>query len=229
MYLKQDPKSFILQRALALVFALVFVCASACTAAARAQSDEEEDDSAAQNARASALVAERLASRDALERQRAAEELARTGAIEQQRLVAGYRLQEKDARVRLALDWALYRMGKTETLFRIVRDLDSSRSSQAVNYLTQLEGPEPLYIFLNSVKDDARIYLLEVLAHLGDDKTIDRINPYTTSPDPRVANAARFAIREITRRQSEPVQPTRPRQAGHTTETEEEEEDQTTP
>jgi len=227
MYLKQHSKPFNLQRALALVFALAFVCASALTAAARIQSDEDEGDSVAENARASARVAERLASRDPVERQRAAEELARTGAIEQQRLVAGYRLQEKDARVRLALDWALYRMGKTETLFQIVRDLDSSRSSQAVGYLTQLEGPEPLYIFLDKVKDDAKIYLLEVLAHLGDDKTIDRINPYTTSLDPRVANAARFAIREITRRQSQPDQPTRPRQTGHTTQ--EEEEEQTTP
>jgi hypothetical protein len=234
MYLTQHSKafaaSFTPQRALALVFALALVCASplaASTVTARAQSDE--DDSAAQNARASAQVAGRLASRDAVERQRAAEELARTGAVEQQKLVAGYRLQEKDARVRLALDWALYRMGKTETLFALVRDLDSSRRSQATSYLKQLEGPEPLYIFLERVNDNTRIYLLEVLAHLGDDKTIERINPYTSSPDARVANAARFAIREITRRQAEPTQASRPRQTGHTTETEEEEEDQTTP
>jgi hypothetical protein len=190
-------------------------------AAARAQSDPDEDDRT-DAARVSAQVAARLASRDPVERQRAAEELARTAATEQQRLVAGYRLQEKDARVRLALDWALYRMGKTETLFAIVRNLDSSRRHQTVTYLTQLEGPEPLYIFLDKVNDNTRTYLLEVLALTGDDKTIDLINPYTSSFDPRVANAARFAIREITRRQSQPTQPTRPRQTGNTEETEEE-------
>jgi hypothetical protein len=214
---------FITQRALALLFALALVCASPF-AAAHAQSEPEEDDSATHNARASALVAERLASRDPVERQRAAEELARTAAVEQHRLVAGYRLQEKDARVRLALDWAIYRMGKTETLFAIVRSLDSSsRRSQATGYLTQLEGPEPLYLFLDRVNDDTKVYLLEVLARLGDDKTIDRINPYTTSLDARVANAAQFAVREITRRQSQPTQATRPRQTGSTKEEEEEE------
>jgi hypothetical protein len=211
----------------ALLLALAFLCA-APSLAARAQSDDDENDGVEHNSQASARVAERLASRDPVERRRAAEELARMGAIEQQRLVAGYRLQEKDARVRLALDWALYRMGKTETLFAVVRNLDSSRRSQAAAYLTQLEGPEPLYIFLDKVNDETKIYLLEVLAHIGDDRTIDRINPYASALDARVANAAQFAIREITRRRSQPVQATRPRQTGNTTEPEEEE-DQTAP
>ena len=94
--------------------------------------DEERTPS---NGEASAAVARNLASGDPLERQRAAEELARLGAVEQRRLVEGYRLQEKDARVRLALDWALYRMGKTETLFSIVSSLKSNsrRRIQAVD------------------------------------------------------------------------------------------------
>jgi hypothetical protein len=235
MYWMQYPRpfavSFTAQRALALLFALALLYALPM-AAARAQSASDEDeggDSAAHNAKASAIVAERLASRDPLERQRAAEELARTAAVEQQRLVAGYRLQEKDARVRLALDWALYRMGKTETLFAIVRSLDGSRGSQAASYLTQLEGPEPLYVFLDRVNDDTRVHLLEILAQLGDDKTIERINPYASYMDTRVANAAQFAIREITRRQSQPAQATRPRQTGNTTQEAEEEENQPAP
>ena len=209
--------------ALLLLLALLYCLSAGGGSLARAQSDpvEDETEGAAQS---SARVAGRLASRDPLERQHAAEELARMGAMEQQRLVSGYRLQEKDARVRLALDWALYRMGKTETLFAIVRNLDSSRRNQAANYLTQLEGPEPLYIFLERVNDNTKIRLLEVLARLGDDKTIERINPYTTSFDPRIANAAQFAIREITRRQSQPEQATRPRQTGNAVETDEESE-----
>jgi hypothetical protein len=209
--------------ALLLLLALLYCLSAGGGSLDRAQSDpvEDETEGAAQS---SARVAGRLASRDPLERQHAAEELARMGAMEQQRLVSGYRLQEKDARVRLALDWALYRMGKTETLFAIVRNLDSSRRNQAANYLTQLEGPEPLYIFLERVNDNTKIRLLEVLARLGDDKTIERINPYTTSFDPRIANAAQFAIREITRRQSQPEQATRPRQTGNAVETDEESE-----
>ncbi|HEY6189792.1 MAG TPA: hypothetical protein VIW80_19210 [Pyrinomonadaceae bacterium] len=208
-----------------LVLLLALLCLSAGSTL-RAQSDPGEDDTTS-TARSSAMVAGRLASRDPLERQHAAEELARTGATEQLRLVSGYRLQERDARVRLALDWALYRMGKTETLFAIVRNLDSSRRNQAANYLAQLEGPEPLYIFLERVNDNTKIQLLEVLARLGDEKTIDRINPYTSSYDARIANAAQFAVREINRRQSQPAQATRPRQTGNTAETEEE--DQTEP
>ena len=103
------------------MFALALLLAGA-SVQVKAQSDSEEERTPS-NGEASAAVARNLASGDPLERQRAAEELARMGAVEQRRLVEGYRLQEKDARVRLALDWALYRMGKTETLFSIVSSL----------------------------------------------------------------------------------------------------------
>jgi hypothetical protein len=216
----KHSKDFACLKLVALLLALAFLCVSAGSVV-RAQSGSDEDE-APDTTHASARVAARLASRDPSERQRAAEELARMAATEQQRLVAGYRLQEKDARVRLALDWALYRMGKTEALFAIVRNLDSSRRNQAANYLAQLEGPEPLYIFLERVNDNTKIQLLESFARTGDDKTINLITTYASSFDPRVAQAAQFAIREITRRQSQPEQPTRPRQTGNSQETEEE-------
>ncbi|HYY56541.1 MAG TPA: hypothetical protein VE842_04360 [Pyrinomonadaceae bacterium] len=209
---------------LAPIFALALLtcaggAAHAQTASQAEPSQAERTDTTTQAE--SAGAARRLSSRDPLERQRAAEELARTAAFEQRRLVEGYRLQERDARVRLALDWALYRMGKTETLFAIVRSLDSTRRNQAALYLSQLEGPEPLYIFLERVNDNTKIQLLEVLARLGDAGTVDRINPYASSFDPRIARAAQFALREIDRRQREPERETRPRQVGGSEETEE--------
>jgi len=179
-----------------------------------AQTNTDQDERRETDA-ASAVVARRLASREPLERQRAAEELARTGAIEQRGLVEGYRLQERDARVRLALDWALYRMGKTETLFAIVRQLDTSRRNQAASYLKQLEGPEPLYIFLEHVNDEIKIHLIEALAMLGNAETVKRLEPYASSYDPRIVNAAQFALREIARRaDTTSDQATRPRQTG---------------
>ena len=42
-------------------------------------------------------------------------------ATDQRKVVEGYQLQEKNKEVRLALDWALYRMGRAEALYRIVR------------------------------------------------------------------------------------------------------------
>ncbi|HEV2915965.1 MAG TPA: hypothetical protein VGX92_21980 [Pyrinomonadaceae bacterium] len=237
------PFAGVQRLAFVLALALIF-CAGAATGggggggvtAARAQSDEgmsPDQDARTENAAAttaSAGAVRRLSSRDPLERQRAAEELARTAPPEQRRMVEGYRLQEKDARVRLALDWALYRMGKTEALFAIVRNLDGSRRNQSAAYLSQLEGPEPLYIFLERANDNTKVQLLEVLARLGDAGTIDRINPYAASVDPRVAGAAQFALREINRRQLEPERETRPRQVGSgSEETEMESETEETP
>jgi hypothetical protein len=185
-----------------------------------AQSNEGEEDTSVGPVNTSE-IARKLSNADPLERQRAAEELARLAALDQLKLVEGYRLQEKNARVRLALDWALYRMGKTGTLYDIVRDLDSSRRNQADAYLGQLDGPDQLYIFLDRVNTKTLARLLEVLARLGDAETLDHLKPYLESYEPQVADAAKFAQREINLRltQKQPDAATRPRQTGIAPET----------
>ncbi|HVF49643.1 MAG TPA: hypothetical protein VNA19_06130 [Pyrinomonadaceae bacterium] len=160
----------------------------------------------------SALV-RKLTSRDAPERQHAAEELAHLAAVEQRRLVEGYRMQEKNERVRVALDWALYRMGKRDALYNLVRALDSARADQAQVYLSGLEGPDALYPFLERVNGNTQIQLLQVLAHIGDAQTLERIKPLTLSLDPKIADAARAATSDITQRLADaPATPTSPRQ-----------------
>ena len=74
-----------------------------------------------------AEFAKQLGSTDPHVRQRSAEALARLAATDQRKLVEGYRLQEQNKEVKLALDWALYRMGRSEALYRIVDELDSGR------------------------------------------------------------------------------------------------------
>ena len=161
----------------------------------------------------SATVSRRLSSRVAAERRGAAEELARLAAVEHRRLVEGYRVQEKDDAVKNALDWALYRMGKRESLFPLVRSLDSKKhAEQAVGYLKQLETPEPLYVFLDRVNGNTQIRLLEVLASVGDRDTLERIRPFTQSLDPGIADAAKFAEREISIRVEETPAPEPKRQ-----------------
>jgi HEAT repeat protein len=146
----------------------------------------------------SAAVARKLSSKYPVERRTAAEELARLAAVEHRRLTEGYLAQEKDGRVRLALDWALYRMGKDESIFPLVRSLGEKKyAEQTVAYLKQLETPEPLYVFLERVNGNTRIRLLEVLAAVGDRDTLERIKPFTESTDPGIADAAKFAEREI--------------------------------
>jgi hypothetical protein len=163
-----------------------------------------------------AEAAKQLTDRDPLIRQHGAEELARAAAPEWRHLIEGYRLQEKNTRVRLALDWALYRMGKEESLYAVVRALDTARADQAAGYLASLETPEPLYAILPRVNGNTQARLISVLARAGDAATLEQIKPYTTSFDPKIADAARQAEQEITRRLA--AQPdathTRPRQVG---------------
>jgi len=180
---------------------------------ARAQSSSQSDSSDA--SLDSTQYARQLAIGDAPTRQVAAEALARLAAVEQKKLVEGYALQEKDKRVRLALNWALYRMGKSETLFQIVRDLDSPRYDQALDYLTQLDSPDPLYLFLTQDNTPPKVTLriLQILGESGNSETLEKIKPFTDHYDPHVAAAAKVAVDQIQNRlaQPRPDVKTRPR------------------
>ena len=179
--------------------------------AAWAQSSPQDESTDARPA--SSQYARDLSSGDAPTRQAAAESLARLAAIEQKKLVEGYLLQEKDKRVRLALNWALYRMGKSETLFPIVRDLDSSRYDQALDYLTQLESPDPLYLFLTQDNTPPKVTLriLQILGESGNAETIEKIKPFTDHYDPPVAAAAKVAVDQIQNRLAQPKTDTKTR------------------
>ena len=153
-----------------------------------------------------AEFAKQLGDSDPHVRQRSAEALARLVATDQRKLVEGYQLQEKNKEVRLALDWALYRMGRSEALYRIVDELDSGRQEQAIGYLSELESPDVLYPFLKRVKNAPRINagILKALAHTGDAQTLELIKPFRESSQPYVAEAAEIAHDEIEKRLSEP-------------------------
>jgi HEAT repeat protein len=165
-----------------------------------------------------AQLGQQLASPDPLVRQKSAEALARLAATDQIKLVQGYQLQEKNKEVRLALDWALYRMGKSELLYRIVDELDSGRQLQATGYLSELESPDLLYPFLRKHRNPARVNagLLRALARIGDAKTLELVDPLRESLQPNVAEAAEIAHDEIEKRlaQSGPTVSTRPRAVG---------------
>src|ERR1043165_8338039 len=154
-----------------------------------------------------AEFAKQLGSADPLVRQRSAEALARLAATSQRKLVEGYQLEEKNKDVRLALDWALYRMGREEALYRIVDELDSGRQNQAVGYLSELESPDVLYPFLKRTTNARRINagLLKALARIGDAQTLDLIKPFRESHQPYVAEAAEVAHDEIEKRLGEPA------------------------
>ncbi len=166
-----------------------------------------------------AALGRQLGNADPLMRQRAAEALALLAATDQKKLLEGYYLQEKNKTVRLALEWALYRIGKDEALFRVVGELDSSRHDQAVGYLTQLDTPDLLYPFLQRQDNRPKVTvgIIEALARSANDHTREKIEPLRDSVQPGVAAAAEKAIDEIDARgtQAGPSKPTRPRVVGN--------------
>lgn len=186
---------------------LVFVCVSSMSA----QSPIDGVDARTNTAE----LARQLGDPDALVRQKSAEALARLAATEQRKLVEGYQLQEKNKEVLLALNWALFRMGRSEALFRIVRELDSVRQEQAIGYLSELESPDLLYPYLKKSNNQARVNagLLKALARIGNAETLDIIKPYRESVQPFVAEAAEIAHDEIEKRlgQETPTTRVRPR------------------
>jgi HEAT repeat protein len=157
--------------------------------------------------------AQQLGSADPNVRRRSAEALARLAATDQRKLVEGYQLQEPNKEVRLALNWALYRMGREEALYRIVKDLDSDRQDQAIGYLAELETPDLLYPFLKKTNNPPRINagVLKALARIGDAQSLDLIKPFRESHQPYVAEAAESAHDEIEKRLGEPTSATRAR------------------
>jgi HEAT repeat protein len=153
----------------------------------------------------SAELAKQLSDADPNVRQRSAEALARLAAADQKKLVEGFYLQEKNKEVRLAMDWALYRFGKSQALFQIVHELDSGRQQQAISYLSQLESPEALYPFLKKPNNLPRVNvgLLKALATIGNAETLEVIKPYLESVQPYVAEAAENTTDEINKRLGE--------------------------
>jgi len=160
-----------------------------------------------------AEFSKQLNSPDANVRRRSAEALAQLAATDQRKLVEGYQLQENNKEVRLALDWALYRMGRSASLFRIVDELDSGRQEQAIGYLSQLDSADVLYPFLKRTTNAPRINagLLKALARIGDAQTLDLIKPFRESHQPYVAEAAETAHDEIEKRIGEPAPAVRAR------------------
>jgi hypothetical protein len=106
-------------------------------------------------------------------------------------------------------------MGKSEALFAIVKDLDSGRQAQAIGYLTQLESPEPLYVFTGQSKPEIQIGLMEVFARIGNEETLGVVKNYLDAPYPLVAKSAKLAEEQITLRLNRPPasEKSRPRRA----------------
>lgn len=114
--------------------------------------------------------------------------------------MARVRLAEKQATVKLAQDFALYRMGRKEHLQELVGALGSRRSNtQARDYLLDLRPAEvpDLYPYANSPDTNVLEALAEVLGLVGDASALPTLRELVRDTRGQVSAFAGQAIRRI--------------------------------
>ncbi len=110
--------------------------------------------------------------------------------------VAKKYLREDSDSVRLAMGFALFRMGREEHLVELV---DKLEDDQAYHYLLELEPAEvsKLYPYLGSEKSSIQTRLLDVIGMRGDMSALSIVQPMVESRDADVVSAANLAIRRL--------------------------------
>ena len=110
--------------------------------------------------------------------------------------VAKKYLREDSGNVRLAMGFALFRMGREEHLVELV---DKVGDDQAYFYLLELEPAEvaKLYPYLGSEKSSIQTRLLDVIGMRGDMSALSIVQPMVESRDADVVSAANLAIRRL--------------------------------
>lgn len=108
---------------------------------------------------------------------------------------------EKNADVRLALEFAITNQGRNDYLSSIVESLDSGQADSAQAYLVELaHSPgflKQLYPYMNSRNAQVREHLCNVLMYAGDDASIAQLQPLSHDNNSDVAAAAMRAMSAI--------------------------------
>ena len=126
----------------------------------------------------------------------AAEGLGRIGDSSYVNEVGRQYLREESGKVKLALNYALYHLGREEHLIELVGNLDSD---QAYYYLLEMDAGEvpKLYPYLKESDHSARMRLLEIVGLRGDPSAVPIIQALAESPNAELAAAANLALRRI--------------------------------
>ncbi|MFQ5928090.1 MAG: HEAT repeat domain-containing protein [Acidobacteriota bacterium] len=125
-----------------------------------------------------------------------AEGLGRIGDAGYLTEVAKKYLREESSSVKLAMSYALYRLGRDEHLVELV---DNADKDQVYYYLLELNSQEAekLYPYLQSVEHPIKVRLLEVVGLRADTSAVPIIQEMMRSPNSEVASAANLALRRI--------------------------------
>ncbi|MFQ5738848.1 MAG: HEAT repeat domain-containing protein [Acidobacteriota bacterium] len=129
-------------------------------------------------------------------RRYAAEGLGRVGDSDVLDQVARAYVREKSRSAKLAMSFALYRLGRQEHLEELVR---SAGGDQGHGYLLEFSPAETekLYPYLRSEKNSTRVRLLDVIGLRGGASAIPVVEELTASKSAEVVSAANLAIRRL--------------------------------
>ncbi|MGH9764630.1 MAG: HEAT repeat domain-containing protein [Blastocatellia bacterium] len=147
--------------------------------------------------RAELVFNENMQSDDGDRRQYAYEGLARIGDHKYEDRISRLILTEKKGDVKLAMQWAMYKMGDRGELQGIVRRLDSGQSEQARQYLLEVNSPSDLYPYVESSNKAVKTAVLQILGRIGDRDTIDVLKPVVSASGRKSSDEATVAIKEI--------------------------------
>ena len=139
---------------------------------------------------------ENMTDNDGDRRQYAIEGLARIADPRYLDQISRMVLTEKNNDVKLAMFWALYKMGSTANLQYVVRKLESDQSHQARAYLLE-SNPTDLYPHLQSTSTEVRQNVIDILGRTGDQETIKELEPIVRRSGASTADFATVAIKRI--------------------------------
>ncbi|MBI3941009.1 MAG: HEAT repeat domain-containing protein [Acidobacteria bacterium] len=158
------------------------------------------------------IFARDLRHKDPEFRRSAAEGLARIGLPESaadQRLkddsaalLLDQRKEEKKPEVKLAIDFALYRLGNQALLTELINGLDSPRYDQALQYLLEFSPEETprLFPFVRLKRKKVQIGLITALGSVGADDVRPHLLDLSSDKDISIASAANEALRRLNAR-----------------------------
>jgi HEAT repeat protein len=152
--------------------------------------------------RAEQTFAENIGDGNSTRRQYAFEGLARLAQTRYLDQVSRLVLKEGDADVKLAQHWALYKMGSRPNMRYLVKDLDTDREQQARTYLMEADSAADLYPYIKSSSKVVRRKIIEILGHIGDQSTIQELEPVARSSGAETSDIATLAIKRIEWRMS---------------------------
>lgn len=134
-------------------------------------------------------------------RRYAAEGLGRVGDNSYLRLLAQKHLREESSEVKLAMGFALYKLGRDE---HIVELIGQAEGSQAYYYLMELseQETEQLYPYLHGEKKDIVIRLLDVIGLRGGQSALPVVQEFAQGSDADLVSAANLALRRLRARHS---------------------------